>query len=853
MKRKVLAVILCLAVILSVTLPGTLALSTAQDSTSSDISVGSTETTETTEGATETTVATEDGTQSTIEPDGTTGDSTETTSGETNATEATENVEGYNNESPSGLPACACPEGYTCVLPYDHDATCPLSTGNMQYLTNEQIWQLWQSLTDEQREYLHSIPVSPITEEQWAYIQAQTEKDEDRSSTVTGSFDDCVVTVSGNIPAGVTVSVERTEINRDEFGLDVGDPLIASFDLKLMNGDAEWQPSNGETVTVTLSAADLGMSDGDEFVIYHQHDGKVTISETYVVADGLLTFTTDGFSIYAVIGTYNNDWNYNNYNIVMTVGDALRVSTTTRGSSYSWSLLNGDTSSFTLSNSTGQTATIKANKTGTVMLQCKISTNNWSTIEQMKVVALASVGQRVDDDVIFVNIDKDYKKGDTEYENTYGPYVMKIRFEDTNGNVLKYSNGTSVGSDYYVYDSKVAVDINTFAATAPEGYTYDGAFFYFTGHYGGQKVYVTSVQRDNNNTDTGSHLKYSGTLYNEDGSVDMQNGTWTYQASGVLHVVYVKKDEVHTVTFKDHCGDYVLNSYALKYSDANKGVSFSGSRVDDIDGFSTTITAHHNTAHPGYTFTNNWVVTGGGSGIDGTYTTEQLKSKITGWKITSDITITAQCTEPDVTIHYVAVGPEGAADFGSVTPTTETVKITESAKGSTATPGTGYKFVGWFKDEACTQPVDATWVNGNKIVPQKTDGKNVEATYYAKFECDVTSLTIRKDVSGNAFDSNERFVFTITCDDIIIQRVVVPANGSVTINGLKVGSTYTVTEETSWSWRYTVTEADNNPITLVADGTKNVVTFQNTINDSKWLTGDSYAKNIFQDGKVTRE
>ena len=655
------------------------------------------------------------------------------------------------------------------------------------------------------------------------------------------------ITVTGKIPKGITLSVQPVEINRENFGIEENSQIFASLDIKLLESDnTEWQPQENEYLTITLEAQSLGMIDGDEFTIYHQHSGQVAVSDVYTVEDGLLTFRSDGFSIYVVVGTYANDWNYNNHKIVMTVGDSLQVSTSTRGNSYSWSITGGSAHSFTLTSENDRQATIRSTAAGTVTLQCQISNRYSSTTESLQVVALPSVGNSVDDDIIFANIDKAYSSGDTEYENTYGPYVMKIRFEDTNGNVLKYTDGTTVGEDYYVFDSDTNIDVNTFAASAPDGYTYAGAFFYWGGHFGGDKVYVTNVERVNSNTATGSHLYYSGT-HNTSGV-----GRWTYQASGVLHAVYAPIEDVHAVIFKDHCG-YELANYALPHNDG--GVTFPSGYIGNIDNMANTLITNHHAAHdPGYGFNNSWIVTGGGLRIDGTYTTAELKSAITRWNITSNITITAQCSEPEITINYVVVGPEGS---GSVTPTSETVKvISGNTNGSVATANSGYQFAGWFQDEACTLPVDPSWItSGNHLVPQKEDGSYQEATYYAKFESAVTSLTISKTGSVN-IDENQSFLFRVEGEGVDL-TVTVHGNGSATINGLKVGSQYTVTELTDWSWRYDFSEwvfvsddaAGANgtenaaAVTLGTDG--NQITFTNTRSENKWLDGDSWRDNLF--------
>lgn len=75
-----------------------------------------------------------------------------------------------------------------------------------------------------------------------------------------------------------------------------------------------------------------------------------------------------------------------------------------------------------------------------------------------------------------------------------------------------------------------------------------------------------------------------------------------------------------------------------------------------------------------------------------------------------------------------------------------------AAPGSTATPDAGYKFDGWYKDAACTDRVDASWVTDNgdgtftiKPVADSGTANNYiwsPKTYYAKFVEGETSLKI---------------------------------------------------------------------------------------------------------------
>lgn len=199
---------------------------------------------------------------------------------------------------------------------------------------------------------------------------------------------------------------------------------------------------------------------------------------------------------------------------------------------------------------------------------------------------------------------------------------------------------------------------------------------------------------------------------------------------------------------------------------------------------------------------------------------------------------TEEPTKETVNINYVPVGPAGAS-FGSVDSASETVMVKSgTAVGSTPTANPGFKFVGWFKDQACTQPVDATWIENNKIIPQKTTEAYEAATYYAKFDYAVADLTIKQD--GGIADENQTFIYVVTGGDLPESgiKVAVKGNSSVTIKNLKIGS-YTVTEETNWNWRCGTTGGSQS-ITLQGAQT-NEVRFTNTVSNSKWLSGNAYS------------
>ena len=197
--------------------------------------------------------------------------------------------------------------------------------------------------------------------------------------------------------------------------------------------------------------------------------------------------------------------------------------------------------------------------------------------------------------------------------------------------------------------------------------------------------------------------------------------------------------------------------------------------------------------------------------------------------------ITFYYKEKDVTINYEVVGPDGC---GTVSPTSETLKVLSgTAQGSTPTASENFRFVGWYKDANCTEAVDSTWVDANnKLIPAKKDEKNVAATYYAKFEYDLTTLTIKK----TGAQPNDGFIFTVTGNGQTF-RVSIKGNGSVTIAGLQVGKEYTITEDSSWSWTYSCPGAAS--IMLSSDAEKNVVTVENRYVGSNLLNGSDCKQN----------
>lgn len=105
-------------------------------------------------------------------------------------------------------------------------------------------------------------------------------------------------------------------------------------------------------------------------------------------------------------------------------------------------------------------------------------------------------------------------------------------------------------------------------------------------------------------------------------------------------------------------------------------------------------------------------------------------------------------------------------------------------------------------------------------------------------------LTITKKDGNNG----EPYVFTVKKDGNPYTEVTIVGNNNVTIYELPVG-TYTIEENTGWSWRFAPTYK-NNGVELSAGQDSGEITCTNTRTIDKWLNGFStVVKNVFGESK----
>ena len=193
------------------------------------------------------------------------------------------------------------------------------------------------------------------------------------------------------------------------------------------------------------------------------------------------------------------------------------------------------------------------------------------------------------------------------------------------------------------------------------------------------------------------------------------------------------------------------------------------------------------------------------------------------------------------------------------------VKVTVTAKGNgTNVPADQdiTQHVTFFRDTCGFKGCDQAADGAAKLAVSASDPDRVNfVVHVSTFDLTIAKTGIEQPLDDDskrtiAEDDAEyqSTVFTITCaeDKDFSMKVAVHGNDSVTIKGLRVGS-YTVTEDTSWSWRYAPKGGMAQTVTSssVVDG-KASITFENERKKDKWLSGDNWCANLFGSSGITK-
>ena len=194
---------------------------------------------------------------------------------------------------------------------------------------------------------------------------------------------------------------------------------------------------------------------------------------------------------------------------------------------------------------------------------------------------------------------------------------------------------------------------------------------------------------------------------------------------------------------------------------------------------------------------------------------------------------TYKATPIDYTVTFETNGgtlAEGASGTASYT-----VETAITLPGVTRP---GYTFKGWKVTVAAES--DTNWKLDDTYTAEIEAGKFGDVTLTAQWEAITADLVIQTTLSASACFADQNFVFVVTgtADDVNVGKIEfeVALNGSdrVTIAQIPAGS-YTITEKSGWSWRYT---GDQTAAAEIEDAEAKTVTF--TFDDpdnTSWLSG----------------
>lgn len=175
--------------------------------------------------------------------------------------------------------------------------------------------------------------------------------------------------------------------------------------------------------------------------------------------------------------------------------------------------------------------------------------------------------------------------------------------------------------------------------------------------------------------------------------------------------------------------------------------------------------------------------------------------------------VTMLGTAPTLDLTYT---PEAGKIAGGKINTKEDISVDVSVKIETDDVTDETSFVHTKCDETCTDPA-----NG-------------------KFWIHVKTCTLSITKQGGADD--ESYVFDVLKDGTKYSEVTIEGNDTETLVELPVG-TYTIKEDTGWSWRYSADNGDSAALT--AQNPTGSITCTNTKNNDQWLNGFSdVVKNI---------
>lgn len=446
-----------------------------------------------------------------------------------------------------------------------------------------------------------------------------------------------------------------------------------------------------------------------------------------------------------------------------------------------------------------------------------LTTNNADKLEEIFTQIAQQTGEAVKDVTIRDEISESFVPCDAA-GNAYN-VGDTITSNGKTGTVWQEANGS-----YYIEWTKVTLtpeQVNQDGSTAQEAQTFSGTLYVKPkdGFLGGNNVPTNGEKSGVYTADDNQIKPFPQPEVNVPIKLDAQNATKNIYYGNPAPT---PADLTQTADLADWQTGYVNINYTVDkntISNTDDGTyrvtmtvspKYSG---DNADGTvqteqTKTVTSTVNVYKPEITFKDSII----DYNTTPNYATDNLGGVV--WKHEDTVANTANMTgiEPTLTYAYDPAAGTFTQDTG--------VKVTVSANGETL-PADAVTF----RHDLCTFP-------GCKY----TDDCGYQFYVHIK----VFDLTIVKAAADDSkpIDKDQTFVFHVKGNNNgVDMQVVITGEAQKTIKSLPMGS-YTITEDTGWSWKYTPVDKSGEAVpsqTIAATGAT-TVTFENKNNGTNWLT-----------------
>lgn len=379
-------------------------------------------------------------------------------------------------------------------------------------------------------------------------------------------------------------------------------------------------------------------------------------------------------------------------------------------------------------------------------------------------------------------------------------------------------NGVNTNTDAGIYKDKdakdpilkfekpnVDVDIKEPTITAPDANVYLGAYFEDT-------IPADELKKGTSISFDGGKITLDMTKPNENWGLE------DWQTEYVNISVTVKdKDGTEVTDFKNlkEDTDYTVSISITPKTPKTDNNGFQKDAKGTIHVFTPELTFQDSTAYYGEDISNNYD------------TANKVAEKWThDGKYSTDEGVQMLGNKPTLNLNYTPDSTKITADnkYGKKdVPVSVTVKIgNEDVTGYTT-----------FVHENCAS--DCGWTT-----PNPANGNPA-------FLIHIKTCTLSITKKGG--EGDETYVFDVNKDGEKYSEVTIQGNGTETLVELPVG-TYTIEEDTNWSWRYDKAPSYTAGVVLSSDVPTGTITCTNAKTVNSWLNGFStVVRNIFGIGK----